>query len=116
MAADKTIKEKIEEFLQKFPKDATCWSQATDEIRDMARTSREYLEVYENIVVGPLNFRVIHSPSAWNTAGRDYIMSNLNRMNPHTQKIFFDRFCAWLEPRQAEAEIPARRKRRGLKL
>ena len=34
---------KIEKFLEQFPTDATSWSQATDEIRDLSRASREML-------------------------------------------------------------------------
>lgn len=84
------MKEKIERFLQKFPRNATSWSQATDEIRDMARTSSEYLEANEGIIVAPLDFRTFRSPSEWNTKGQDYILANFDRMSPRTQKTFFD--------------------------
>ncbi|WP_348715913.1 hypothetical protein [uncultured Alistipes sp.] len=50
------MKTKIEEFLERFPKNATCWSQATDEVRDMARTARELLEECEGVIVEPVDF------------------------------------------------------------
>ena len=34
---------KIEKFLDQFPTDATTWMQATDEICDLSRASREML-------------------------------------------------------------------------
>ena len=35
---------RLENFLEQFPTNATCWSQATDEVYDLARTSREFLD------------------------------------------------------------------------
>ena len=40
---------KIEKFLEQFPTDATSWVQATDEVRDLARASREMLDEYDDI-------------------------------------------------------------------
>lgn len=57
------MRTKIEEFLERFPKNATCWSQATDEVRDMARKARELLEEYEGVIVEPVNFRAIETPA-----------------------------------------------------
>lgn len=96
------MKTKIEKFLEGFPKEAVCWSQATDEIRDLARTSREYLEELEDIIVEPVDFRAIKTPSEWNTKGRDYILANFNRMNDLTKKAFYERWEEWFE---AEEEV-----------
>ena len=42
---------KIEKFLDQFPTDATTWMQATDEVYDLARTSREFLDDYDDVKV-----------------------------------------------------------------
>ena len=90
------MKTKIEKFLERFPKDATSWAQATDEIRDLARTSREYLEDYDGVIVGPVDFKHISTPAEWNTKGRDYILANIDRMKALTRKAFFDYFYNWV--------------------
>ena len=40
---------KIERFLDKFPTNATSWREATDEVRDLARASREMLDEYDDV-------------------------------------------------------------------
>ncbi len=89
------MKTKIEKFLEQFPTDATSWAQATDEVRDMARTSREYLEDYDGVIVEPVDFKHISTPAEWNTKGRDYILANFDRMQERTRKAFYSRFCEW---------------------
>lgn len=86
---------KIEKFLKNFPTDATCWSQATDEVRDLSRKSREYLEEYDDIVVEPVDFRGINTPAEWNTQGRESILRNYDMMKPRTKELFFERFENW---------------------
>lgn len=76
---------------RRFPRNATCWSQATDEIRDMARDARQMLE-HED----PIDFRNIHSPAAWNQQGTDYIIMKYLLMRPPMRRAFFDRFAHWL--------------------
>lgn len=49
-----------------FPLKATCWSQATDEVRDMCRLAREMVGLPDDQAV---DFRVIEYPSQWNTQG-----------------------------------------------
>lgn len=87
----------IERFLEKFPKNATNWSQATDEVRDMACKAREMLEEYEGVVVEPVNFRAIKTPAEWNTEGREFILTNFDRMADRTKERFYDCFCEWFE-------------------
>ena len=91
----KNSRNKIERFLAMFPTDAVCWSQATDEIRDMSRTSREYLKEFDNITVEPVEFRNIRTPAEWNTKGRESILRNYDMMTPHTQQRFFKLFEKW---------------------
>lgn len=85
----------IEEFLEKFPNKAKTWAEATDEIMDISRASREYLEEYQDIIVEPLNFKQLKSPAKWNTEGKASIMGNFNRMTIETKKAFFRRYSEW---------------------
>ncbi|GAB0481648.1 hypothetical protein KML24007_03940 [Alistipes indistinctus] len=104
------MRTKIENFLERFPKEAVCWSQATDEIRDLARWSREYLEEFENVIVEPLDFRTYKRPSEWNTKGREYILANFDRMNDQTKKRFYERFEEWFYTEEEQPD-PAQAKR-----
>ena len=87
--------QKIEKFLEQFPTDATSWRQATDEVRDLARASREFLDEYDDIKVEAVDFTAIKTPSEWNTLGRESIMRNYDMMSPRTQLLFFERFEDW---------------------
>ena len=96
----------IEKFLAKFPTDATSWAKATDEIRDLSRTSREYLEDYDGVTVEPVNFKAIRNAAEWNTKGRASILANFEQMRPATQAAFYERFREWFEqpaPEEPEA-------------
>lgn len=109
------MKTKLANYLERFPKEAICWSQATDEIRDLARATREYLEEYEGVIVKPIDFLMIKSPSVWNTKGRDYILANFDRMNDNTKKRFFERYGEWFEQEDEKAD-PAKEKRNKILL
>lgn len=91
------MRTKIEEFLERFPKNATCWSQATDEVRDMARTARELVEEYEGVIVEPVDFRAVKTPAEWNTKGREFILTNFDRMADRTQERFYAYFREWFD-------------------
>ena len=86
---------KIEKFLEQFPTDATSWVQATDEVRDLARASREMLDEYDDIKVEAVDFTAIRTPAEWNTLGREAILRNYDMMRPRTQMLFFERFEDW---------------------
>lgn len=96
------MRAKIEHFLERFPNETTKWSEATDEIRDLARTSRKYLEDYDGVIIEPLDFRSYEKPSEWNTNGRDYILANFDRMSDRAKKAFYERFEEWFEDEQEE--------------
>ncbi|WP_100961121.1 hypothetical protein [Bosea sp. FBZP-16] len=55
-------------ILAKFPANATCWSQATDEVRDMSRWAREEIGLDEDAAT---NFRAIRTPDRWNAVGAE---------------------------------------------
>ena len=86
------MRKKIESFLSQFPDSAACWSQATDEVRDIARWSRETLEEKEGVIIEPLDFYSFRTPSEWNTKGKQYALANFDRMKPETQQKFYDMF------------------------
>ena len=86
---------KIEKFLEQFPTDATSWVQATDEVRDLARASREMLDEYDDIKVEAVDFTATTTPAEWNTKAREAILRNYNMMRPRTQMLFFERFEDW---------------------
>ena len=87
--------QKIEKFLEQFPTDATSWRQATDEVRDLARVSREFLDEYDGIKVEAVDFTAIKTPAEWNTRAREAVVRNYDMMSPRTQMLFFERFEDW---------------------
>ncbi len=54
-----------------YPPSATCWSQATDEVRDLSRAARLMLGLKGAAAV---DFRAIETPSEWNRQGIDSIV------------------------------------------
>lgn len=92
---DATMKREIEKFLEQFPTDAANWAQATDEVRDLARFAREYLEEYEGVIVEPVDFRHAKTPAEWNTKGRAFILGSFERMQERTRKAYYEKFRAY---------------------
>ena len=86
---------KIEKFLEQFPMDTTSWRQATDEVRELSRASREFLDEYDDIKVDSIYFPDIKDPAEWNTRAREAVMRNYDMMSPRTQLLFFERFEDW---------------------
>ena len=86
---------KIEKFLEQFPTNATSWREATDEVRELARASREMLDEYDDIKVEAVDFTAIRTPAEWNTLGREAILRNYDMMRPRTQILFYERFEDW---------------------
>ena len=54
---------KIEKFLEQFPTDETSWTQATDEVYNLARTSREFLEEYDDVKVKAVDLATLDTPA-----------------------------------------------------
>lgn len=94
----------IEKFLSKFPDDAKSWGQATDEIRDLARSAKEtYNDIDLDVsnddskALQPLNFKEIKTPSEWNTKGKQYIRDTYNKMSPQAKQYFEDNHKEWFK-------------------
>lgn len=69
-----------------FPRNATCWSQATDEVRDLARSARLMRALPESEA---FNFRAATiNPSAWNSGGVDYIIEHYQQMPANVRADF----------------------------
>ena len=68
-----------------YPINATCWSQATDEVRDLCRYARGMLGLDEEYAV---DFRRLSTPSTWNLVGIDGII-NFYKQMPDEMKIEF---------------------------
>lgn len=92
------MKKAIQNFLTQFPDTATCWSQATDEIRDLAREAKEiYNEIdlnltsdeYETKGQPALDFRSFKTPAQWNTQGKQYILMVFDKMSAQAKEQFF---------------------------
>ena len=80
----------LKDFLDEFPNDAKSWRYATDEIRDIARKAKEYINELQNADMEACNFKSFKTPSQWNTEGKKYIMKVYNKMNERTKKEFDD--------------------------
>jgi hypothetical protein len=81
---------KIEKFLEQFPTDANTWTQATNEVYNLARISREFLDEYDDVKVEAVDFATLDTPAKWNTVCREVILRNYDLMHPHTQLLFHD--------------------------
>ena len=54
-------------------------------------------EEHEGVIVEPVNFRAIETPAEWNTEGREFILTNFDRMADRTKERFYDYFREWFE-------------------
>ena len=80
---------KLSAWLNKdFPSNAKGWDNATDEIRDISRFSRQILDVVDDKNVEPLDFSSLTTPSDWNTKAKKYIDANYKQMSKMAQQVF----------------------------
>lgn len=66
-----------------YPPDATCWSQATQEVRDACRGARGILDLDDEHAV---NFYALRTPSDYNTQGINGIIRFYEQMT-ETQRL-----------------------------
>ena len=78
----------LEQFLSKFPNNTTSWAEATDEIRDIARTVKEYYNEYNTPSIEACDFRQLNTPSDWNTVGKEYILSVYSKLKGPAKEQF----------------------------
>jgi hypothetical protein len=82
----------IKKYLDKFKDDETRWSGATDEIADMAKWSREFLDEFDNITSEPIDRKLLKTPSDWNSNHKKHILTNIGKMSKGT----FNQYLAHL--------------------
>jgi len=78
----------LKNFLDQFPNDTKTWAEATDEVRDIARTAKEYFNEHEIDTAKPCNFKIMKTPSEWNTKGKQYIFDLYDKMSTSTRDMF----------------------------
>ena len=83
----KTIKD-VESFLSKWKDNETSWAHATDEIRDIAKMTRQYLHEYDEVDVEAIDFKAIKNPAEWNSRGKEYILKNIKAMSNTASAAF----------------------------
>lgn len=83
--------EQLQNYLNKFPANATSWSQATDEVRDLCRMIREELED-QGLTIEPLNFRELRTPSDWNTKSAEYAFCYFEQLEHRRQYRIINHF------------------------
>ena len=76
------------DYYEKFKDDETSWRGATDEVMDLARYSREFLEEFDNIKVDAIEFKKLKTPAEWNKTAKQYILANIEKMSDEKYKDF----------------------------
>lgn len=84
-----------------FSPKATCWSQATDEIRDMCRLARNMAGLSDEHAV---NFRDLSTPSQWNKQGIAGILKFYRMLTPERQAEFCNDWAQVLDPEYVEED------------
>jgi len=96
---EQNIPQPFKKLFAKFPRDAKGWNQATDEMRDLAGSIRQFYNELDLDLTEPevedegkgiqsLNFRSFKNPSEWNSKSQDFIIMVYNKMKPETKKRF----------------------------
>jgi hypothetical protein len=83
--------EKLEKFLAGFPDNATCWSQATDELPDMYRWISA-----DGARFPPVGRENCHTPAEWNQKYKAAIRAGYSQLNETDKEKFAQRFREWL--------------------
>lgn len=87
----------LENFLNKFPDDATTWDQATDELPDMYHWMTQYLnDVREKVILMPVGRGNVKTPSEWNTKYKAAIRKALSLFDDHEKEAFYRKFQSML--------------------
>lgn len=70
-----------------YPPNASSWCQATDEVRDLCRYARCYLSLGDEHAV---DFRLLKTPSAWNTHGINGIIRFYKQMSTEQRAAYVE--------------------------
>ncbi len=89
-----TLKQRLENFLARFPDNAACWSKATDELPDM------YLWLSEKGTrFPPVGRENCHTPAEWNQKYKAAIREAIDKIDEKRRREFAERFATWLGAR-----------------
>lgn len=78
-----------EEMQRRYPINATSWSQATDEVRDLARYAREVAGLDESWAI---DFSALRSPGEWNAVGIAVMISYYRLANDEGKQCIISQF------------------------
>ena len=78
----------MDNYLNEYPDDAKSWADATDELKDIAKTAREFIGEYDDKQIKPLDFKSFKTPSEWNTKAKKYIKDTYESMSDNCKKEF----------------------------
>lgn len=90
------------ELERNFPPDATCWSEATDEVRDLSRYARQ---ARYQIPGAALDFRQLNTPSDWNTKGINNIITHYEAMTEAQRTSFMEQALASFPFQEMEYKV-----------
>lgn len=109
--AEHPVHAAVDKYLSRFPDNAKGWEHATDEVRDLARSAKEYHNEMDKDLPEDhpnahpaLNFREMKTPSEWNTKGKAYIKETLGKMSDRAKSAFMERHSHWLTPEKHKVE------------
>lgn len=85
---DQEFMDKLEQFMDKYPDDANSWSEATDEMKDLARIARETYNETSSNTIEPLNFRSFRYPSEWNSESKKFVRETYQKMSKEGKESF----------------------------
>lgn len=93
--------EKLGAFLDKFPDNATSWSQATSELPDMyewiTSSFNQWREDEPESHLKPVGRDNCKTPSDWNKKYKEAILIGLNKFNADQKNKFAERFKEWIK-------------------
>lgn len=77
-------------YLEMFPDDALSWREATDEVREIAKTAREFIADYDGVKLEPFDFKNAASPAEFNKGGKEFITSVYLKMSEECREKFLE--------------------------
>jgi hypothetical protein len=87
-ASNKFIPKVFVKLFNKFPRDTKTWSNATDEMPDIAKMARLHLEDIDGIKMPSLNLSSADTPALWNSMAQSYIVTIYNKMSTESKQMF----------------------------
>lgn len=87
----------MDRAISKFPTDATCWSQGTDEMRYFLETTRGFYNDKETRVsegqwgyMAPYNFKKVSTPGGYNKKASEETLRLFNSMGKEVKVLYIN--------------------------